>query len=53
MDFMNWKPWALIFLSAGAALMLSGDKKLGFILVTIAGVLFEIANAINGGKYFD
>lgn len=53
MDFKNWKPWALIFLSAGTALMLAGDKKLGFILAIIAGILFEIANAINGGKYFD
>lgn len=53
MDFMNWKPWALIFLSAGAALMLAGDKKLGFGLVVMAGILFEIANALGGGKYFD
>lgn len=53
MDWKNWKPWALTFLSAGTALMIAGDRKLGFILATVAGVLFEIANIKTGGKYFD
>lgn len=53
MNWKNWKPWALTFLSAGTALMVAGDKKIGFVLAAIAGVLFGIANAKNGGKYFD
>ena len=53
MDFKNWKPWALMALSAGTALMLTGNRKIGFILAVIAGVLFEIANWKSGGKYFD
>lgn len=53
MDFKNWKPWSLMLVSAGAALMLAGDKKLGFALAVTAGILFEIANFKNGGKYFD
>lgn len=53
MDFKNWKPWALMFSSAGAALMIAGNKKLGFALALTAGILFEIANLKNGGKYFD
>lgn len=53
MNFQNWKPWALMFASAGSALMIAGNKKIGFCLVVVAGILFEIANGMNGGKYFD
>lgn len=53
MRFDNWKPWALMALSAGSALIIAGNKKIGFGLLVVAGILFEIANALNGGKYFD
>lgn len=53
MDWKNWKPWALMFASAGVALMIAGNKKIGFCLMVVAGILFEIANAMGGGKYFD
>lgn len=53
MDMKNWKPWALVLSSVGATLMITGNKKLGFGLVVTAGIMFEIANGLNGGKYFD
>lgn len=53
MSIKNWKPWALGLSSAGVALMLVGSTKLGFALGLTAGIMFEVANALNGGKYFD
>lgn len=53
MRFDNWKPWALALSSVGGTLMITGNKKLGFSLVVLAGIMFEIANALGGGKYFD
>lgn len=53
MKFNNWKPWALMLLSAGGALILAGHGKLGVLIALPAGIMFGIANSLNGGKYFD
>lgn len=53
MNWKNWKPWALALASASIALMLAGHGKAGTLLLIPAGIMFEIANALGGGKYFD
>lgn len=53
MKFNNWKPWALALVSAGVALILAGHGKTGVLVAIPAGIMFEIANALGGGKYFD